>query len=71
MGTFTVRVVSESVQTAEIKLTDAPGRTVCQTRAELVAGTNDVDVALKTAPGIYVLTLTAGKAMHTTKVSVE
>jgi hypothetical protein len=66
-----VRVVADGAQNAEIKLTDALGRTVYQSRAELVAGTNDMDVALKTTPGIYALTLTAGKSALTTKVSVE
>ena len=70
-GTFTVRLSSTSDQTAELRLTDVLGRTVWQSKTSVVAGVNDVEVALKAASGVYALTVHRDGDVRTVKVTVE
>jgi hypothetical protein len=70
-GTFAVRASFASNQTAELRMTDALGRTVYRSTVEFAPGANEVEVSVKAARGVYALTLTATSGVWTTKVVVE
>ena len=70
-GSFVVRFEGAANQTADVRLTDALGRTVFQTRTEWVAGVNDLNVDVKAASGVYALTVVSGGRARTVKLVID
>jgi hypothetical protein len=70
-GSFGVRIPSASDTLAELRLSDVLGRTIWRSQTELLQGTNDVNVEVKAAAGVYALTIRRAETTQTVKITLE
>ena len=59
---------SEAATAADIVLSDITGRKLASYKKEVVPGINNLSFKALLTPGVYVVTLSSGKSLHTVKI---
>jgi hypothetical protein len=68
---FTVKFEADDNTFAVVALKDLTGRTVMQKRIAVAAGTNQVELESRTAPGVYLVTVDCGQKRMVKRVLIK